>query len=75
LEDIYNQIVTFITELDITVKILIVGIFTILGLLNFKNVISIYQTDVKSSSKIKLKLMPILLTVLFIFLAVFVASV
>ncbi|MDD4816008.1 MAG: hypothetical protein PHQ62_02610 [Clostridia bacterium] len=72
MEDIYNQIVSFITlELDPLVRILIVGIFLILGLLNFKNVVKIHV----NSDKIKFKIMPILLTIVFIFLAVFVASV
>jgi len=72
LEDIYNQIVSFINiELDPLVRMLIVGIFAILGLLNFKNVVKIYVNP----EKIKFKIMPILLTIIFIFLAVFVASV
>ena len=72
MEDIYNQIVSFINiELDPLVRMLIVGIFAILGLLNFKNVVKIYVNP----EKIKFKIMPILLTIIFIFLAVFVASV
>jgi len=72
LEDIYNQIVSFIKfDLDWKVKMLIIGIFTIIGLLNFKTVVKIHANP----DKIKLKILPILLTIIFIFLAVFVATV
>lgn len=72
MEDIINQIKNFIIfELDPTVRILIVGIFLIFGLLTFRQVIKDY---VNAKSYSSLKIASIIFTVLFIFIAVFVAA-
>lgn len=67
-----NTIENFILSLDPIVRVMIVGLLVIFGLFCFRDVIKIY---VNAKSYSGLKIMPIIFTVLFIFLAVWISTI
>lgn len=72
MEDIFNQIRTFIWGLDPIIRILLVGLFAIFGIFCLINVVKQY---VNAKSYNSLKIASIIFTILFLGIAVFIAVV
>ena len=72
MEDIFNQIRTFIWGLDPIVRILLVGLFAIFGIFCLINTVKAY---VNAKSYNSLKIASIIFTILFLGIAVFIAVV
>ncbi|MBR4406946.1 MAG: hypothetical protein IKT27_01390 [Clostridia bacterium] len=67
-----NTIENFILSLDPIVRAMITGLLVIIGILCFVKVIKAY---VNAKSYSNLKILPVIFTIIFIFLAVWVASI
>lgn len=73
MENIFNQIRNFIVfEIDPIVRIMLVGLFAIFGIFCFVNVVKAY---VNAKSYSNLKILPIIFTIIFLGIAVFIAVV
>ena len=73
MENIYNQIRTFIVfELDPIVRILLIGLFAMLGIFCIINVVKAY---VNAKSYNNLKIVPIIFAIIFLGIAIFIAVV
>ena len=73
MEEIYNQIRTFIVfQLDPIVRILLVGLFAIFGIFCLIKVVKAY---VNAKSYSNLKILPIIFTIIFLGIAIFIAVV
>lgn len=71
MDSIITSIVDFILGLDTTVRILLVGLFAMFGFMCFAKVVKQHI----NAAKFKFRIAPIIFTVIFIGIAVFIATV
>lgn len=69
--EFYNNVVAFFRDMSTIYKIILVGVLVMLALVCFRIVIKLHA----NAKKFKLKIVPIIFTVLFLALAVFICSV